>query len=399
MKWPNTTSGFWRLLRHPPRVLFVQVTEAGGYPPIINAAHLMAAAGWQVLVLNAPIAGHDVPFPADSVLMLKNMPARPSHIVRKRDYARYLLATARVAASFRPGVVYASDPLGALPGLVASRISHANLVYHEHDSPNPGSLDSRVMRLRAKAARAACAVIFPNESRARMAQEQTGFRDEQLRVVWNLPRLAELPRLDPARHNDSTFYYHGTITPKLLPEGIVDALASGSTRMRLRILGYEAPDALGYAEHLVARGKRDGGNFVEYLGTCPREGLIAKAAQSAVGLALFPKHSNDVNLRFLPGASNKVFDYMAAGLALLLPDTGDWQREFVVPGFGLSCDPENVASIASQLQCFANNAGQRRRMGEKARSKIENDWNYDAAFAPVLHLLEQTAANAARIAA
>jgi glycosyltransferase involved in cell wall biosynthesis len=368
----------------------VQATEAGGYPPIINAASVMAAAGWQVLILNAPITGHNVVFPQDCGVTLKTMPARPSHIVRKRDYLRYLLSAARLAASFRPNVVYASDPLGALPGLVASRISRARLVYHEHDSPNPGALDPKVMRFRAIAAKAACVVIFPNEARARLAQEQTGFRDEQLRIVWNLPRLSELPRLDQARNADFALYYHGTVTPKLLPERIVEALANRCTRITLRVVGYEAPDARGYAERLVNLGKRKDGNLVEYLGSCSRDRLITLAAQASVGLALFPKDSSDVNLRFLTGASNKVFDYMAAGLALLLPETRDWHREFIAPGYGLSCDPENVESMALQIEWLAKNPEQRRSMGQKARRKIEQSWNYETAFAPILDQMART---------
>ena len=386
MKWPNTTSGFWRLLRRRPRVLFVQATESGGYPPIINAAGVMSAAGWQVLVLNAPIAGHDVPFP-DCGVVLKNMPARPSHILRKRHYARYLLTTARLAASFRPNIVYASDPLGALPGLVAAKISQAKLVYHEHDSPNPGALDSRIMRLRAKAARAACAVIFPNESRARIAQEQTGFRDEQLRIVWNLPRLSELPRLDHTRDSCFSLYYHGNITPKLLPECIVEVLENSCTRITLRIVGYEAPDARGYSQRLVARGRRGDGDLVQYLGPCSRDRLITTAARGAVGLALFPKESDDVNLKFLAGASNKVFDYMAAGLALLLPETPDWHREFIAPGYGLACDAGSAASIASRVEWLACHPDECRSMGRRARLKIEQNWNYETAFAPVLDQL------------
>ena len=42
------------------RILFVQATEAAAYPPIINAAMLMAQSGWDVTVLTAPM--EDLPF-------------------------------------------------------------------------------------------------------------------------------------------------------------------------------------------------------------------------------------------------------------------------------------------------------------------------------------------------
>ena len=375
------------------RVLFVQATEAGGYPPIVNAATVMAAAGWQVLVLNAPIKEHAIAFPRDCGVQLKHMPARPSHVMRKRDYARYVLAAANLAASFRPNVVYASDPLGAAPGLVASTISRGSLVYHEHDSPNPGAPDSRLMQLRARAARAACAVVFPNEARARIAQEQTGFRDEQLRIVWNVPRRTELPVSRRVANSELIVYYHGSITPERLPESVLNAIGLCRHRVRLRIMGYEAPGAKGYVARLIESGKRFGQQVVEYLGQVPtRESVFAEAAQASLGLALMPRATGDVNLTHMTGASNKAFDYMAAGLALLVTDLPDWQTVFVEPGYARSCDPSDSASIAAQLSWFAGNSEERRRMGSIGRTKIESGWNYETLFRPVLATLNESVA-------
>jgi glycosyltransferase involved in cell wall biosynthesis len=91
-----------------------------------------------------------------------------------------------------------------------------------------------------------------------------------------------------------------------------------------------------------------------------------------------------MNLKYMLGASNKVFDYMASGLAVLVPELPDWIGCFVDPGYGRSCNPADSRSLAAQLQWFAANPDRRRDMGTKARMKIEADWNYEKAFAPVL---------------
>lgn len=381
-------------MREPTRrVLFVQATEAAGYPPIINAATVMAEAGWQVLILNAPIAGHDIAFPSDCGVELKHMPARPSHVMRKRDYIRYVLAAARLAASFRPNVVYASDLLGAAPGLLASKISGGSLVYHEHDSPNPGSSASKLMRLRARAARKARAVIFPNAARAKIAQQELGVRDEQLRIVWNVPRRMELPVQRTTTDPELIVYYHGSITPERLPESVLEAIGQCRHRVRLRIMGYEAPGATGYVAHLIETGNQLSEKIVEYLGQVPtRDGVFAEAARASIGLALMPRTTDDVNLTHMTGASNKAFDYMAAGLALLVTDLPDWQTVFVEPGYARSCNPSDSASIAAQLAWFAENSEERRRMGANGRTKIECDWNYETLFRPVLTSLNEIAA-------
>ena len=98
-----------------------------------------------------------------------------------------------LAIGRRPDIVYASDPLGAAPGLLAARLSGARLVYHEHDTPNPGTLHPWLARQRRAAARRAAAVILPNEARSRIARDELGFSDDRLHIVWNMPRRCELP--------------------------------------------------------------------------------------------------------------------------------------------------------------------------------------------------------------
>src|SRR5262249_47969804 len=115
------------------RVLFVQATEAGGYPPIIHASSLFASTGAKVVILNAPITGYDLKVPSMPGVSIRNIAARPSPVMPKVTYLRYAWAAARLAATFRPTVVYASDPMGAGPGLLAARLANATLVYHEHD--------------------------------------------------------------------------------------------------------------------------------------------------------------------------------------------------------------------------------------------------------------------------
>ena len=65
------------------------------------------------------------------------------------SYARYVASAAALALRVRPDVVYISDPTGVPPGLLAARIAGAHLVYHEHDSPAPGTLQPWLARLRA----------------------------------------------------------------------------------------------------------------------------------------------------------------------------------------------------------------------------------------------------------
>lgn len=300
----------------PQRVLFIQATEPAGYPPLIHASSLLAEAGWEVTFLSAPIDGNGLELPHHPRIALQAIPSRPSHVMGKAAYARYAASAVRLALRLRPDVVYASDPLGAGPGLVAARLARARLVYHEHDGPAAGSLRPSLGRARAAAAQRAELVIFPNEVRARIAQPELGFAADRLRIVWNMPRLAELPALDIRPEAPFVVYYHGSITPDRLPLAVVEAVRRFCGRARLRIAGYEAPGAAGYVQQLIDfGGSGNSAGLVDYAGQVGRADLVAAATQAHVGLALMPCHSGDLNIAHMTGASNKPFDYMAAGLA------------------------------------------------------------------------------------
>jgi glycosyltransferase involved in cell wall biosynthesis len=369
----------------PRRILFLQVTEPGAYPPIMNAATLLADAGWDVTVLSSPSANLNLAMPEDPRIRLRSLRLRPSYRVGKLDYGRYCLAAAQLALGAKPQIIYASDPLGAGPGLLAARLAGARLIYHEHDSFNPGTNRPPLSQTRRAAARAADLVIFPNEDRARIAQTELNFPDERLRIVWNLPRRSEIPSPAAQKAEPLIAYYHGSITPDRLPLALIEGGSRLRGRVRLRIAGYEAPGAPGYVARLIEAGRSPGGEpMVEYLGQLPqRRDLLGEAARAHVGLAFMPRDTGDINMDNMTGASNKAFDYMAAGLALLVTDRPDWRRLFV-PDFAKACDPSDPASFAAALAWFIDNPSERRAMAERGRAGIRDDWNYETAFAPIM---------------
>jgi glycosyltransferase involved in cell wall biosynthesis len=327
--------------------------------------------------------------PAHPRVKIHAVRVRPSHVVSNVSYAFYAAAAARLALRLRPKVVYASDPIGAGPGLLATRLTGGALLYHEHDTPSPGTLHPLLARSRAATSRAARLIIFPNEARAQFAQSELRFSNEKLHVVWNVPRRAELVSSAATVEPPLIVYYHGSISPARLPESVAIAVRRMAGRVRLRIAGYEAPSARGYVRHLVGSEASAAADApVEYLGIVPqRADLLAEAARAHVGLSLMPFNSGDLNMRHMAGASNKPFDYMSAGLALLISDLPEWNQMFVEPGFARAADPTNTDSLAAALEWFVNHPDQRQGMATRARAKIEADWNYDRLFAPILGAL------------
>lgn len=214
-------------------------------------------------------------------------------------------------------------------------------------------------------------------------------------TVWNSPMLSEttVPRRGSSG-SELRVLYHGSIVPARVPMTLIDALAITSNRISLVLVGYETIGHPGYVTSLIDHARRLGlADRVHFVGALSREALMNHCATCDVGLCLLPNQASDINQRTMVGASNKAFDYMAVGLALLVPDLHEWRATFVEPGFGLACNPDSSTSIASAVTWMLEHRTERAAMGERGRRRILEEWNYERAFAPVLERILMGAAD------
>jgi glycosyltransferase involved in cell wall biosynthesis len=272
--------------------------------------------------------------------------------------------------------------------VVLDWLGFGSAVYHEHDAPEAAAPDdvTRFMRLvqwaRQRIANRAAICIVPNARRAEAFTEST-HRDNVL-VVWNAPLGREV-RPEPATAEPGRLrvVYHGSIVPARLPEAVLEAVAQVEGASLL-VIGYD-PAGGGYLERLRAKAIECRlGTRVQFLAARPRHDLLRVAATCDVGLALIPLSTSHANEQTMDGASNKPFDYLACGLAVLVSDRREWRSLIVEPGYGLSCDPGSVASLVGALTWFLSHPVERRRMAGAGQERVRNEWNYERAFSPVI---------------
>jgi glycosyltransferase involved in cell wall biosynthesis len=378
------------------KVLYVQYTNPAAYPPLEHSAHQLAEDGWEVLFLGIrALGGADmIRLPSHERICVQNLTACPPGLRQKIHFVWYALWVLFWAIRWRPQWIYASDDLSAPTALLLSFWPRIRVIYHEHDSPTDTSSGSLFMRMcygaRLRLARRCVMNILPNEQRAARFASQTGATN--ISCVWNCPSRAESqsPR---APHTDDVLWlvYHGTIVPPRLPLVVLDALKSLPDRVRLRVFGYETSGHRGYIRELQDTAARLGiAGRIEFHGAIPeRAELLAWGRSSDVGLAFMPQASGDINMQHMLGASNKPFDYLACGTALLVSDLVDWRKVYVDAGYGLACDPENAQSIAAALRWFWEHRAETQRMGECGRQRVAAEWNYEVQFAGVLKLMNE----------
>lgn len=386
------------------RILYLQYTNPAGYPPLEHSSQILAENGWEVLFLGTGALNADnLRFDDRPNIRVLRMRFQSPGIRQKLHYAAFNLWCFSRVLRWRPDCVYCSELLSYPFGLLMSMTGIAT-VLHEHDIPQlngPGVLLRFLRWSRAQLALRATFCVVPNAQRGEFLMRSAGVSRTPT-VVWNCPRAAEVtPQREQLRDGRVRVLYQGSIAADKLPLAVIEALTQLPSHVTLTVVGYETAGAIGYVEAMKNRAKEIGvSDRLEITGPVPRNELMPICRRHDVGLALMPLESDNPNMSTMAGASNKAFDYLASGLAVLVSSLPDWEEMFVKPGYGLACDPSSANSIAAALSRLAVEPETARAMGERGRQRVLLDWNYDHQFRPVMQGLSASgpapALNAAR---
>jgi glycosyltransferase involved in cell wall biosynthesis len=383
--------------RSRKRILYIQFTDPACYPVLVNSARALSRAGWTALFLGVTAWGDAsvLRHPRDPGVTARLLSLSGTGVLQKSRYLFYCVWVCLVALYWRPDCVYVSDLWACPLAIFLKKLLHVRVVYQELDSPaaaegsNLGLALRFCLAARRRLAALAEACVVPNEGRA-LAFVQAVGSDAPVVTAMNCPLRDEGSIARSASDRpEFRITYHGSLNPTRLPLSVVQALADLPGETTLQLIGYETVGAAGYAQVLRRRMLDLGlGDRVRVVGVVPERNVLLGLCRDAdVGLALMASEA-DLNERTMAGASQKVFEYLACGLPVLVSDSDLWRELFVEPGFGLCCDPSDPESIAGQLAWFATHREAGLRMGELGRTKVLADWNYETQFGDVLDLLE-----------
>ncbi len=390
----------------PRRIVYLQYTNPANYPPLEHSSHILARQGWEVLFLGLRTAqAQEFVFPPHPRIRVRSMRASSPGLRQKVHYLLFGLWCRLHVSRFKPEWIYASDPLSTF---FAFRLAKGRRVlFHEHDSPTltpgvkPDAVTRFILRQRAKLAQRAEAVVLPNERRLQAFLEQTKTQAQSF-CVWNCPALDEVPAPLPGPRQATSeplrVLYHGTINPARFPLSMLQALKFCGPGVIMRLVGYETDGAIGYTRKLRAEATRLGiADQFETLGLLQqRSELMARCAECHVGLSLLHISPQDINRMHMAGASNKPFDYLSQGLALVVPADPDWEALFVVEGCAKPCPIDDGEALARVLAWFRDHREETAAMGMRGQELIRSRWNYEHQFQPVLELIETPPAHSAR---
>jgi glycosyltransferase involved in cell wall biosynthesis len=110
--------------------------------------------------------------------------------------------------------------------------------------------------------------------------------------------------------------------------------------------------------------------------------LQARASRASVGLSIYKPVTK--NLEYVASASNKLFEYAAMGLPVIVPNRESYRDFLGDTDWVTYADVEDPESIARAITSILADRERYVAMSRAARRAFEERYNYERAFAPAL---------------
>jgi glycosyltransferase involved in cell wall biosynthesis len=278
----------------------------------------------------------------------------------------------------RPDVILCNDLDTLAPGLRYGKRHGVRVVFDSHELwPEQSSSRTpwwvrRWSDVERRLAPDADARITVNPEIARILSERWGGKD--VGVVRNALPIDAAPA-SPARRGgraDSlrVTYVGGIGQGRGLPELIEAFRRLPRGRVSLEVYGFgDAAPAL--RARVSAAGLED---RVTWRDPLPQDQLVARLGALDVGV--IPYRPDTLNHRYC--TPTKLYEYMAAGLALAVSDVPSLRAIVTGEGMGVVFDPYDAGSIASALERFLADPGFLDRCRTNAFAAFRERYNWEA---------------------
>jgi|LakMenEpi03Aug12_release.lakeMendotaPanAssembly.Ray.scaffolds.fasta_scaffold09109_15 glycosyltransferase involved in cell wall biosynthesis len=369
------------------KILVTIYSDLEAFPPSLNAVLSMAERGAELIVVQRSIGRGCWTFPGNvsvRTVVKRSGEAELSKlptIQKFADFARFLLGIIMALRRDRPDLLIAYDPIPLLACRIALKLASRRPVfwYHNHDTEarvasRRGSVGWLAGVTEKRTFRDLDIFSLPARERQQYFPLQT-LREAPL-VIPNYPSLCHYPPPNSSDHGACIkLIYQGSLGRHHGFQKILEWLdrSIDGHQLSLTLLGKIDPEFRAeLLEKAAIFGVEDRLEISDFI---PLTMLPARLAGFTIGLALHIP----VGVTYSTGgtASNKIYEYAACGLPVLLYDTPHYREHLGWRSWVGFCRLD-WESFSSAVSCILSKRGAAK---VAARYDFETELNYEHVFA------------------
>lgn len=369
------------------------------FPPTINAAHLLSEYFDVILIARNQDPPHwkypsNVKVHRLGPYTSERKGEQASAVSKLWEYINFVAQARRLLKDV--SLIYAYNANGYTSAYLCRLFEPQPipLIYHNHDLNNQliplSSLSGWIQRGEQKWVHKANIVVFPSQARASLFKKITNFNG-QLMIVPNFPRKIffkehqDLKNLILERFKKPQILLQGAISIQNSLLELIDSLTLLDNYIELKLIGpinEEEQDLM--RDFAVQKNVAD---HVKYFKPVPYNELPSHTWMASIGVCLYKKI--DINHQTMGTASNKIYEYAACGLPVIVSDQPNYREHLAGEIWVRFADPDNPKSIASAVQDILSDFGKYETMCLAARRAFEEKYNYESAFYPLLSNIKE----------
>jgi glycosyltransferase involved in cell wall biosynthesis len=380
-----------------PQLLITIYANPDYYPPTLYAVRILSCY-FAVHILCRNMDQPIVNWPRDVTIERIGEYAPPrdkeaaSALAKLREYSQFVARTRSLIKRMHPAIVYCYDPYAFVASQVGrrTRVGSTPVIFHLHElpetqSPSWSSLEGWVVRAALRGTKSAGALICPERYRARQWLRDAGDSRGAI-IVPNCPDKSYIAApwdwddtIDRRFSNRQVVYVGYASADNGHLEGL-RALAMTQCGTQMRVIGGYKAD---FGESFNALARELGvAERVSLDGWLQQDQVLARASAAGAGLSLHKPVAK--GLEYLGSASNKLFEYAAMGLPVIVPDRASYRDFLGNADWAIYTDIEKPESIAHAIDSIFADRERYAAMSRAARRAFEEHYNYERVFAPAL---------------
>ena len=394
-------TGVKSILKNPPKkakadqpifeyVVVVLYSHPEHFPPTLSAISSLSKMVKKITVLYRPSDPLEWPFPKNVELIPigRTVPVTEQHFLSAKEkmglFFKFFNILRKLCNREKPEVVLLYDPIPvAIYSFVRRFINYKPLVwYHNHDvmdAPDMKMFSTTWLAVREEPRMFPHLDIFslPSEGRKQF------FPMDKLKGKYFF-----LP------NHPSQYFYTGEKSPDR-DDSVIRLIFQGQNARKRgfeEVISMLPLQVVGREVHLVLKGRitkeykkelmdlaalKGAADKLVFLGFSSYKELPKATASSHIGLALFTE--NTIMTSTIGTASNKIYEYAAAGLPILYFDTDYFRGQLGKYKWAFGTDLQKE-SFAKLLENIIHNY---EVISKQARKDFEAGMNYETAFGPI----------------
>ena len=380
---------------HRKRALVASYTWLTFDPPLINLGTMLSRRGHDVEAVGIGRKEDPASETLEPGFRIKRAPYRQtgSSLLKLRLSLSYLVLLLRSARLFKPTCYIAANWNSFLACLIARRFIKAPILYYQleyhgrtRDALASASLPARLaLELEKRLVKHAHTLFSAEPNRSRLMQRDYGLPYTPT-AIFNAPLSKEQSPTVRRKNSSATprIVYAGSIHEKTCMVPLLETLATGKIDASFDFYGAISTGFEKRFNELLDE-TRKRGNSIAYKGCVSYASVHDVLADYDIGIAFY--RSNTLNQYFCSPC--KLFEYMAAGLALLTSDFPGLRSIVHPPAMGLCVDAEDPSAIRDALKNLTKAPPSSiRAMGERAQQAFLEKFTFDRQAEPLIRAIE-----------